>query len=149
MKEVALGPISEGSPERAVEAVAGMSGHDLGTALLGVLDEDALAQFAERLRPHLEGHGHDDELLTPAEVAARLKLHRETVVRMAREGRIAAVKIGTGWRFHPDRLDIATGGRTPTASGRCSLAVGRAGRGERPSVVAIRGERLTSGGRSA
>jgi excisionase family DNA binding protein len=149
MKEVALGPISEGLPERAVEGVAGMSGHDLGTALLGVLDEDAVAQFAERLRPHLEGHGHDDELLTPTEVAARLKLHPKTVVRMAREGRIPAVKVGAGWRFHPDRLDIAAGARTPTARGRYSLALGRAGRGERPSVVAIRGERPVSGGRSA
>ena len=149
MKEVALGPSSEGSPERAVEAVAGMSGHDLGTALLGVLDEDALAQFAERLRPHLEGHGHGDELLTPTEVAARLKLHPKTVVRMAREGRIAAVKVGTSWRFNPDRLDIATGARTPTARGGRSPVPGRVGRTERPSVVAIRGERPVSGGRSA
>jgi excisionase family DNA binding protein len=151
-KEVALGPISEGSPKRAVEAVAGMSGRDLGAALLGLLDEDALAQFAERLRPHLEGHGHghghDVELLTPAEAAARLKLHPKTVVRMAREGRIVAVKIGTGWRFHPDRLDVTAGFRG-TASGRCSLAPRRVGRAERPSVVAIRGGRPGSRGRSA
>lgn len=143
-KEVALGPISEGSP---VEAVAGMSGHDLGAALLGVLDEDALAQFAERLRPHLEGHGHDDELLTPVEAAARLKLHPKTVVRMAREGRIAAVKIGTGWRFHPDRLDVTAGFRR-TANERCSLVPRRVGRAERPSVVAIRGGRPGSRGSS-
>lgn len=125
-----------------------MSGHDLGAALLGVLDEDALAQFAERLRPHLEGHGHDDELLTPAEAAARLKLHPKTVVRMAREGRIAAVKIGTGWRFHPDLLEISARSRTSGTSAWCSTTR-RAVGAERPSVVAIRGDRATTRGRSA
>lgn len=117
-----------------------MSGAALGAALLGALDDDALARLARRLRPHLEDHEHDDELLTAVEVAARLKLHSKTVARMAREGRIAAVKVGMGWRFHPDRLDIATGSRTPVAGGGCSPRRRGVGRAERPSVVAIRGE---------
>jgi excisionase family DNA binding protein len=114
-----------------------MSGADLGAALLGALDDDALARFAQRLRPHLDDHEHD-ELLTAADVATRLKLHSKTVVRMAREGRIAAVKIGTGWRFHPDQLDIAASPRALVAGDR-RTAVRRAAGAERPSVVAIRG----------
>jgi len=121
---------------------------DLGAALLDALDDDVLARFAERLRPHLDRHGHDD-LLTPTEAAARLKLHPKTVVRMAREGRLAAVKVGTGWRFHRDRLDIATRSRMPSAIGDCSAARRRGVRIERASVAAIRGERPASGGRPA
>jgi excisionase family DNA binding protein len=124
-----------------------MSRPDLGAALLGALDDDALAQFAERLRPHLDGHSRE-ELLTPVEAAAQLKLHPKTVVRMAREGRLAAVKIGTGWRFHPDRLDIAARSRTPGTGAWCSTTRRAAG-GERPYVVAIRGDRSTTRRRSA
>jgi excisionase family DNA binding protein len=118
-----------------------MSAPNLGAALLGALDDDALATFAERIRPHLEGPEHDEELLTPVEVATRLRLHPKTVVRMAREGRLAAVKVGTGWRFHPDRLDVEARSHRSTEGGRCGGTPHRARQAERPSVVAIRGER--------
>jgi excisionase family DNA binding protein len=127
---------------------ASRGSHGLGAALLGALDDDAMAQFAERLRPHLGGQGQDEELLTPAEAAARLKLHPKTVVRMAREGRIPAVKVGTGWRFHSDRLDIAARSLTPGTGAWCSTTRRAAGT-ERPSVIAIRGDRSAMRGRSA
>ena len=39
------------------------------------------------------------ELLTLDEVAAYLKVSRDTVYRMAQKGKIPAVKVGNQWRF--------------------------------------------------
>ena len=39
------------------------------------------------------------QLLTPAEAAQMLRLNPRTVVRLAREGRIPAVKVGERWRI--------------------------------------------------
>jgi excisionase family DNA binding protein len=80
---------------------------DLGAAILASLDENTLRALAERLRPYLEDRPDHQPLLTPAQAAKRLAIHPKTVVRMARDGRLPAVKIGTGWRFHTDQLDIA------------------------------------------
>jgi excisionase family DNA binding protein len=47
----------------------------------------------------------DDKLLTPEEAGELLSLHVETVRRMARDGRIPALKVGTRrWRFDPAEL---------------------------------------------
>jgi excisionase family DNA binding protein len=82
-----------------------VSDHDLAAALLGALDEAALAALAERLRPHLAAADDERPLLDPRQAAARLRLHEKTVVRMAREGRLpGAIRIGKGWRFDPAGL---------------------------------------------
>jgi excisionase family DNA binding protein len=73
-------------------------------ALLDELDDDGLRELAGRLRPYL----HDDpgRLLDARKAAELLGLHADTVVRMARAGRIRAVKAGREWRFRADQLDI-------------------------------------------
>jgi excisionase family DNA binding protein len=112
---------------------------DLGAALIAALDEPTIARLAERLRPHLRASTNSTELLTPAEAARRLRLHPKTVVRMARDGRLPAVKAGTGWRFHPDQLTIEP--RTPPQRARTGRSRPRARSSAVPaSVLAIRGE---------
>jgi excisionase family DNA binding protein len=120
-----------------------MSAPDLGAAILASLDEKTIRALAERLSPYLDGPD-PRPLLTPAQAAERLSLHPKTVVRMARDGRLSAVKVGTGWRFHPDQLDIApprsTGASRPTGERRHPSR----SRCEPASVRAIRGDRLGS-----
>ena len=45
-----------------------------------------------------------DALMTLDEVAAFLRLSKDTVYRMAQSGRIPASKVGTQWRFR--RSDV-------------------------------------------
>jgi excisionase family DNA binding protein len=55
------------------------------------------------------------------EAASRLRLHPEIVSRMARTGRIFAVKVGREWRFHADALDFGRWiGSAPAANPRSS-----------------------------
>jgi excisionase family DNA binding protein len=111
-----------------------MSAPDLGAAILASLDEETVRALAERLRPYLDGPDHRP-LLTPAQAAERLRLHPKTVVRMARDGRLPALKVGTGWRFHADQLDIAAPRRVATSAVTDRR---RRSRGELASVQAIR-----------
>ncbi|MFL5816878.1 MAG: helix-turn-helix domain-containing protein [Conexibacter sp.] len=117
-----------------------MSARDLGAAILASLDDETIRALAERLRPHLEDRPDHQPLLTPAQAAERLRLHPKTVVRMARDGRLSAVKVGTGWRFHPDQLDIVPPSRPAMVDPPCA-ARRRPASGERASVAAIRGPR--------
>jgi len=115
-----------------------MTGHHLGAALLTALDDETIRALAERLRPYLAEEPGHRPLLTPAQAAERLRLHPKTVVRMARDGRLPAVKIGTGWRFDANRLDIAPPMRRAMIARppvRRHLAV----TAEPASVAAIRG----------
>ncbi len=116
-----------------------MSAENVGLAIVGALDEPALVLLAERLRPHLDLH-MGRQLLTAAQAAERLGLHPKTVVRMAREGRLSAIKIGNGWRFHPDQLHPTP--RPPRAPAKSRPALRAVARrdGERESVRAIRGD---------
>lgn len=119
------------------------SAPSLGAALLATLDEQTLRALAERLRPYLDDQPGHRPLLTPTQAAERLHLHPKTVVRMARDGRLPAVKIGTGWRFHPDQLDITPPigplvVDPPCAARRRPVSV------EHASVAAIRGGRERS-----
>lgn len=109
----------------------------LGAALVAALDDDALAELAERLLPHLHVD-HDDGLLTTAQAAMRLGLHPKTVERMARDGRLAATKIGGRWRFAPDELDATL---PPRSRGVVASSSPRARRDRSiaASVAAIRG----------
>lgn len=45
-----------------------------------------------------------DNLMTLAEVAAYLRLSKDTVYRMASGGRLPASKVGSQWRFR--RVDV-------------------------------------------
>ena len=45
-----------------------------------------------------------DEILTVQEVANYLKVSRTTVWRWCKEGKVAAFKVGRGWRIH--RLEV-------------------------------------------
>jgi excisionase family DNA binding protein len=115
-----------------------VTGQDLAGTLLAALDDDALAELAERLRPFLaDAEGDPGRLLAPREAAARLGLHERTVARMAREGRLAgAVKVGRGWRFPTGSLAV-----TPRARPHDDAPSPRrrAATGGRASVRAIRG----------
>ncbi len=46
-----------------------------------------------------------EELLTPQEVAQKLKIDMSTVYRWIREGRLKAVKIGHFWRISESELN--------------------------------------------
>jgi excisionase family DNA binding protein len=55
----------------------------------------------------------DDELLTVAEVAQRLKLHQETVRRWIREGKLPAIRLGrtqAGYRVRKSDLQLFLAG---------------------------------------
>lgn len=105
--------------------------------IVAALHEDVIAQLAERLRPHLDT---DRRLLTAAQAAERLGLHAKTVVRMAREGRLAAVKIGNGWRFPADQLTVAPQPRARPVPAPAARPIRRRPNEEPASVRAIRGE---------
>jgi excisionase family DNA binding protein len=112
------------------------AGTTLADALLDALDDAALRALAGRLRPYLLGQ--PERLLDAPEAAALLGLHPETLVRMARNRRVWACKVGREWRFRADRLEIrSTGTRSvspaPAPRPRRPLA------SERPSTAAIRG----------
>lgn len=120
-----------------------MSARDLGAAILASLDDETIRALAERLRPHLEDRPDHQPLLTPAQAAERLRLHPKTVVRMARDGRLSAVKVGTGWRFHADQLAIAPPSRLAMGDPPCAVRR-RPASVEPASVAAIRGSRERS-----
>lgn len=113
-----------------------MQSQSFATALLNELDSAALRELAARLRPYLQS---EPDLLDARQAAARLGLHPETLVRMARDGRVPAVKAGREWRFRSDQLTVQPAAGTSPPSP--SLA---ARRQHRPaatlaSVSAIRG----------
>lgn len=120
-----------------------MSQDDLGEALIAALDDETIARLADRLRPHLKAAAGDSALLTATEVGQRLRLHPKTVVRLARDGRLPAVKIGAAWRFQPGQLDVSLARTSTTPQ---AWPTGRSRRttslpGTPASVRAIRGER--------
>ena len=46
----------------------------------------------------------DEILLTPEEVAKRLKVHRGTVMRWLQQGKLKGVKAGKQWRVREEDL---------------------------------------------
>jgi excisionase family DNA binding protein len=108
-------------------------------ALLDALDDAALNELAYRLRVHLAVD--TVRLLEAREAASRLRLHPETVSRMARTGRISAEKVGREWRFHADALDVRPVDRRRTIAPGTVVAAAPRPRHEveRASVAAIRG----------
>jgi excisionase family DNA binding protein len=50
-----------------------------------------------------------EEIMTPSEVAALLKIHLKTVYKLAEKGVIPGNRIGRSWRFSKDDvLDLVT-----------------------------------------
>lgn len=74
-------------------------------AAFDAADEDSRHELADRLRPYLARERGD--LLDAEQTARELGLHPNTLVRMARAGRVTgARKIGREWRFPVDELEI-------------------------------------------
>ncbi len=46
-----------------------------------------------------------EKLIDSGEAAALLGIHRITLIKLAREGRVPAVRIGKLWRFRASALD--------------------------------------------
>lgn len=57
-----------------------------------------------------------EALLTPEEVATRLRISRRTVVGWLQEGRIPGVKVGNRWRIRETQVDLLV--RVPSAEDR-------------------------------
>lgn len=75
-------------------------------ALLAELDDDDLAEVANRLAPHLAPR-LQEQLLTPAEAAKVVRMHPKSLTRAAADGRvIGSVRVGHGWRFRASALEI-------------------------------------------
>jgi excisionase family DNA binding protein len=112
-----------------------MQSQSFATVLLNELDGVALRELATRLRPYLHS---EPDFLDARQAAARLGLHPETLARMARDGRVPAVKVGREWRFRSDRLDV----QPVAGTSSISLSAARRQRSTAtalPSVSAIRG----------
>lgn len=45
-------------------------------------------------------------IMTVQEVARYLRVHAITVYRMIRQGRLPAIRVGRGWRFKKDEIDL-------------------------------------------
>jgi excisionase family DNA binding protein len=52
----------------------------------------------------------DDQIMTVEEVADYLKLHKQTIMRMAARGELPAVKVGRHWRFRKEYIDAQIDG---------------------------------------
>lgn len=44
-------------------------------------------------------------IMTVDELARYLRMHKQTIYRMASEGRLPGYKVGNRWRFKKDRID--------------------------------------------
>ena len=60
----------------------------------------------------------ESDVLTLSEVAALLKVHPNTVYRLARSGKLPAFKIGTDWRFLRSAVEAFMQSRPPKAGRR-------------------------------
>ncbi|PZS15173.1 MAG: hypothetical protein DLM64_00290 [Solirubrobacterales bacterium] len=98
-------------------------------------DESTRCEVGSRLRPYLADD--PERLLDAGEMAELLQLHPDTLVKMARTGRIWAQRAGREWRFRADRSEIAPAAGEPLVS-HAPMSPRRA-RTVRASVAAIRG----------
>jgi excisionase family DNA binding protein len=86
----------------------------LAGAVLSDLTDEQLSVLARRLRPHLDDQAASSRLLSPAEAAARLGIHK-TLTRAARQGRVpGARRVGRVWRFDASQLDLEPVARAST-----------------------------------
>jgi len=47
----------------------------------------------------------EHEILTVKEVSDLLRVHRTTVYKLLRDGKIPSFRVGTDWRFRKDRIE--------------------------------------------
>jgi excisionase family DNA binding protein len=115
-----------------------------GTVLEGLLasladaDDASIRELASHLRPFLI----DDpgRLVDLGEKAEQLDVHPDTLRRMARDGRIWAIKVGREWRFRADRSEVHPAPRDPFPATNGTKPTRRSPRTLPASVAAIRGD---------
>jgi excisionase family DNA binding protein len=107
---------------------------EFGAALLRQLDTEDVGELRRLLGVD---RVHDGRLLDAPENARQLGIRPNTLVRMAREGRISATKVGRSWRFGADTSEILP----PATSPRLAIRDGRRRfhRSGGAAVSAIRG----------
>jgi excisionase family DNA binding protein len=107
---------------------------EFGAALLRQLDNEDVGELRRLLGVDVVREGR---LLDAPEKARQLGIHPNTLVRMAREGRIPATKVGRSWRFAADTTEILP----PASSPRLAIREGwrRHRRSGAAAVSAIRG----------
>ena len=66
-------------------------------------------------------------LLTPREAGEYLRLNPRTVVRLAREGKIPAVRVGNRWRFRSESLGVSLAVGDPAVNTQATRARSEAG----------------------
>jgi excisionase family DNA binding protein len=52
-----------------------------------------------------------EPLLDPKQAAALLQVHQKTLVRLAREGRVPAIRVAKHWRFRASTLNLWLAGQ--------------------------------------
>jgi excisionase family DNA binding protein len=52
-----------------------------------------------------------EPLLDPKQAAALLRVHQKTLVRLAREGRVPAIRVAKHWRFRASTLNLWLAGQ--------------------------------------
>jgi hypothetical protein len=112
---------------------------DAWIAAFDEADDSARREIGARLQPYLAGERK--RLLNAKEKAQQLGLHPETLVRMARVGRVpSAVHAGRAWRFPSGQIEIKS--VAAEAPGAVSAMPARKTRAETSSTAAaIRGRR--------
>ena len=73
-------------------------------------------------------------IMTVAEVAEYLQVHKATIYRMARNGKVPAFRVGDDWRFDRDAIDKWKTGRTSEALKKKSAAARTAPKKNRDST---------------
>jgi hypothetical protein len=120
---------------------------DAWIAAFDEADDSAKREIAARLRPYLASG--PKRLLNAKEKAQQLGLNPETLVRMARVGRVpGAVQAGRGWRFPEGQLEITSvRAEVPRAVSRMPARL--TGTRTRSTAAAIRGPRAAESARGA
>ncbi len=106
-RELAADRGTQGDPLVRVRALrAQVRGpHAVYTHLAKVPDQWLHAGGYEAVRDRVEGRDITDHLLTAREVAERLALSSETVLRWARDGRLPSLRLGRAIRFREAELE--------------------------------------------
>ena len=65
-------------------------------------------------------HMTQDKYLTVAELSEYLHIHRTTIYRMLREGRLPGFRIGSDWRFSLEAIEEWARDQMKTDAGRMS-----------------------------
>ena len=112
---------------------------DAWIAAFDEADDSAKQEIAARLRPYLAAEPR--KLLNAKEKAQQLGLNPETLVRMARVGRVpGAIQAGRGWRFPPGQIEI-TSVRAEAPRAASGMPARLIGARTRSTAAAIRGAR--------